>query len=158
MKFTLKPMNEEEARMISEWHYEDSYSFYDFNNDLEDAREFLDFTNRPVNKYFSVINEAGELAGFYEFKQKDNGIEIGLGMRPNLTGRGLGLSFLESGIEFIKEKFSPNLITLQVLSSNRRAQIVYERAGSKATRLVMVKNDLGMHEFVEMALTDTRPL
>lgn len=145
-------MEKEEAYKISEWHYDEPYSFYDFKNDIEDAKEFLDFSNRPEDKYFSVINDSGELAGFYEVRPSNGCIEIGLGMRPDLTGKGLGLSFLRSGLEFINEKFNPGVLRLQVLSSNKRAQIVYERAGFRTTKLVEIENDLGKHEFVEMEL------
>lgn len=64
MKFTFREMTEPEAIEISEWHYDPPYDFYDFKNDLEDAREFPDFSNRPKDKYFSVLDEGGNLVGF----------------------------------------------------------------------------------------------
>ena len=47
MKFTFREMTEPEAIEISEWHYDPPYDFYDLRNDMEDAREFLDFTTGP---------------------------------------------------------------------------------------------------------------
>jgi ribosomal-protein-alanine N-acetyltransferase len=145
-------MEKDEAFQISEWHYEEPYSFYDFRSDLEDAKEFLDFSNRPEGKYFSVVDESGGLVGFYELTHKGNSIEIGLGMRPDLTGKGIGLAYVRAGIEFIQETFSPEILTLFVLSSNMRARVVYERAGFKNVRTLMIENDLGKNEFVEMHL------
>ena len=56
-------------------------------------------------------------------------MEIGLGLRPDLTGRGLGLDFFRAGVEFARERFRPALIVLNVAAFNERAIAVYERAG-----------------------------
>ena len=152
LKFIPKRMEKDEAYQISEWRYEPPYSFYNLNADLEDLQEFLDFKNRPENKYFSVFGNSGDLVGFYEFTHKEDCIEMGLGMRPDLTGRGLGLSFVKTGIEFIRLSFVPEIIRLQVLSSNERAKIVYERAGFKSVKKVLLENDVGKNEFIEMEL------
>ncbi|MHB8361570.1 MAG: GNAT family N-acetyltransferase [Thermoplasmataceae archaeon] len=149
---TLKHMEKIEAYQISEWHYEPPYSFYDLNADLEDAKEFLDFEKRPDNKYFSVIDNSGDLAEFFELNHKDDCIEIGLGMRQNLTGKGKDLSFVKAGLEYISKNYAPKVVKLQVLSSNKRVQIVYKRAGFNTIRTVMVENSLGENEFVEMEL------
>lgn len=152
MRFSLKPMEEREAVEISEWHYNPPYTFYDFASDLEDAKEFLDFKNWPDDKYFSVLDKSGELVGFFEMNHHSGYIEIGLGMRPDMTGNGLGLTFVETGIDFIVEKFKAGTIKLKVASFNERAIKVYERAGFKASGRVWIKNDLGSNEFVEMEL------
>lgn len=152
VKFTFRLMKEAEAHQISQWHYEPPYSFYDFRNDQDDLREFLDFNNRPDNKYFSVSDEFGSLAGFFEFGMQEYGIEIGLGLRPDLTGRGMGLSFVNAGLEFARVNFSPRIIRLKVASFNIRALLVYQRTGFREIGKVFVQNDLGKHEFVEMEL------
>jgi ribosomal-protein-alanine N-acetyltransferase len=54
---------------------------------------------------------------------------VGLGLRPNLTGQGLGLEYLRAGLEFARERFSPWRFTLSVATFNERAIEVYERAG-----------------------------
>lgn len=152
LKFTFREMKENEAFEISKWHYEVPYDFYDLNNDLEDAREFLDFTNRPENKYFSVFNKSEELVGFYELTHSADCVEIGLGMRPDLTGKGMGLKFVEDGIDYIKDRFRPERLKLKVVSFNHRARKVYERAGFIVTGTEWITNDLGRHEFIVLEM------
>ncbi len=152
MKFTFREMEESEAIEISEWHYEPPYDFYDFKNDLEDLEEFLDFANRPRNKYFSVFDESRGLVGFYEMEHEPGKVEIGLGMRPELTGKGIGLSFIEAGIDFITERFNPDLLTLKVAAFNDRARKVYERAGFRKTGIKWIKNEIGNIEFIVMEM------
>ncbi len=150
MRFTFREMTEPEAIEISEWHYDPPYDFYDFRNDLEDAKEFLDFTNWPKDKYFSVLDQDGNLVGFYEFTFEDGKVEIGLGLKPELTGKGVGSSFIQAGNEFLIERFHPKFITLKVASFNGRARKVYERAGFKVTGTAWIKNDYGNVEFIVM--------
>lgn len=55
--------------------------------------------------------------------------EIGLGLRPDLTGCGLGESFLRACLHFASEVLGARSYTLAVAACNRRAITVYERAG-----------------------------
>ncbi|MBA4494935.1 GNAT family N-acetyltransferase [Paenactinomyces guangxiensis] len=124
---------------ISNWQYEDPYSFYNLDGSLESIDEIMNGT------YYSVRNENNELMGFFCFGSSaqvpsgievgvylgDNAVDIGLGLKPNLTGQGLGLSFLQSGLDFAKNKFKPRIIRLSVATFNQRAITVYTRAGFK---------------------------
>jgi ribosomal-protein-alanine N-acetyltransferase len=78
---------------------------------------------------FGDIDGANERIGIFTFIQRGGVIEIGLAMRPDLTGRGLGLSFVEAGLNFARHRYAPTRFTLDVATFNVRAQRVYERAG-----------------------------
>jgi len=78
---------------------------------------------------FGDIDEANERVGIFTFIQRGGVVEIGLAMRPDLTGRGLGLSFVEAGLDFARHRYAPTRFTLDVAIFNVRAQRVYERAG-----------------------------
>lgn len=54
-------------------------------------------------------------------------------MRPDLTGRGLGLDFVRLGLEFAHERFPGRRVILDVADFNHRARKVYERAGFHVT-------------------------
>ncbi len=56
-------------------------------------------------------------------------MEIGLGLLPGRTRRGLGLSFVESGVAFAAERFEVTSFTLAVAAFNQTAISVYCRAG-----------------------------
>lgn len=97
MAYILRPLDWSAAQAIAGWHYDGPYSFYDMEQDPEDLAEFLEPANWP-GRYFAVYDEEERLTGFFCFTRDETGcVHIGLGMRPDLTGRGLGLAFVEAG-------------------------------------------------------------
>ena len=126
---TFRPMNDQEAREISGWRYDPPYVFYDATSDPDDLAELLDPQRRREGAYFSALDERGALVGFFQFEKKGRSVEVGLGLRPDLTGRGLGLGFMLAGLEFARRHFSPTGFRLSVATFNERAILVYERAG-----------------------------
>jgi len=148
--FRFTPISQEEAEAIAEWHYPEPYSFYDWSADPGDLRELLDPALRG-DAYWAVEDDADELIGYFSFKPKSSTVEIGLGLRPDLTGRGLGASFLAAGLEFARARFSAERFTLAVATFNERAIKVYERAGFSRERIYMHSTNGGEWEFLEMS-------
>jgi ribosomal-protein-alanine N-acetyltransferase len=102
-------------------------------------------------RHFEARDADGDLAGFYYFETKGDALEYGLGMRPDLTGRGDGLEFVLAGLEFARRRFAPTRIILNVAAFNQRARVVYERAGFRVTgRHVRRFERWGKVEFIEM--------
>ena len=52
-----------------------------------------------------------------------------LGIRPDLTGQGLGARFIEAGLQYATEEWSPKRFRLWVAWWNERALRAYRRAG-----------------------------
>jgi ribosomal-protein-alanine N-acetyltransferase len=147
----FEQLTQEDAEAIAEWHYPEPYSFYDWTADPGDLRELLDPALRG-EAYWAVRDEANELVGYFSFKPKDEQtVEIGLGLRPDLTGRGLGGSFLAAGLEFALTRFEPARFVLSVATFNERAIKVYERAGFSRERTYMHSTNGGEWEFLEMS-------
>lgn len=149
--FVVRPMGAVEAETIADWRYDPPYDFYDFRNDPEDLAEVLD----PafwVDDYHAVDRD-GELAGFFSFKLAAGVLEIGLGLRPDLTGKGAGGEFVEAGLDFGRRKFEPRELMLDVATFNDRARKVYERAGFAPSHVWVHESRQGPVEFLRM----TRP-
>jgi ribosomal-protein-alanine N-acetyltransferase len=150
MPYKFRVMTQEQAEEIAyNWHYDSIYSFYDITADEEDLAEFLDPKQRGDSKF--TVYKKDEVIGFFSFTQKDpNTIDIGLGMKPELTGKGLGLEFIEAGIQFAKKEYSPQLLTLSVATFNKRAITVYKRAGFEPIATFEQKTNGSLFEFVKM--------
>ena len=137
----IEPMTAKDFADFAEWRYQPPYEFYD--TDAEEVKN--------PERYFAGRDEDGALLGFYYFEQKEAVLEYGLGLRPDLTGRGLGLEFFRAGLEFARERYRPALIRLFVAAFNERAIKVYERAGFRETgRHVRTFARWGDVEFVNM--------
>jgi [ribosomal protein S18]-alanine N-acetyltransferase len=130
-------------RERAEWRYEAPFDLYD-----EDGKPV-----KNPERFFEARDESGALVGFYYFERSGPTVKVGLGLRPDLTGQGLGLEFVEAGIAFARERFRPRRIVLEVFSFNDRAVKVYERAGFEITgrRIQTYRNR--KIETVDMELT-----
>jgi len=142
-------ISQHEAEAIADWRYEPPYDFYDADADHRDLAELLDPVRRG-EKYFAARDIAEELIGFFGFGRDGDVVGVGVGLRPDLTGRGLGRSFLEAGLAFASEQFTPTRFKLSVAEFNMRAITVYERAGFVRTRAFMHETNGSLFSFVEM--------
>ena len=150
-RMTIAPMRQPEAIEIADrWKYPGEYAFYDMTADPEDYEEIVTPEKRG-NRYFSVF-DGDDLTGFFCVEQDGADVEIGLGLRPGLTGQGRGKAFLEEILRFVRENYSFEKIKLDVVSFNQRAIKVYERAGFLKTGTAKVSTNGGVYDFVLMEL------
>ena len=149
-RFRFRELTQADAEAIAGWRYPAEYAFYDWTADADDLAELLDPVAR-AEAYVAVEDPAGELVGFFSYKPGEPGtIAIGLGLRPDHTGRGLGRAFVEAGLEYGRTHYAPEEFSLAVATFNRRAITVYERAGFTPVRTYMHHTNGGDWEFVEM--------
>jgi [ribosomal protein S18]-alanine N-acetyltransferase len=150
VKLEIRQMSQADAEAIAAWRYDGDYSFYDANADADDLALLLSGEIRE-NRYFSAFAERDALVGFFEFKLVGDTVEIGLGLRPDLTGRGLGLAFVERGMAFARARYAPREFRLSVATFNERAIRVYERAGFAGVRTYDHATAGRVYPFLEMA-------
>jgi ribosomal-protein-alanine N-acetyltransferase len=149
-RLTFRPMTADEAAAIDGWRYPPPYDFYDLGADPDDRNELLDPVRRE-REYWTAVDEAGAIVGFAQLQPSGEAVEVGLGMRPDLTGRGLGGVFLEAVLQSARDRYAPGRFTLAVAAFNQRAITVYERAGFTAVRSYRHRTNGGEWDFVEMA-------
>ncbi|WP_028782460.1 GNAT family N-acetyltransferase [Thalassobacillus devorans] len=150
MTYEFYPMTQQQAEEITHhWHYDGKYCFYDMESDQEDLEEFLDPKQRGENYY--VVTSEKALVGFFSYHPVDpETIDIGLGIKPSLTGEGRGREFVEAGLNFAKKSFNPSQITLSVATFNQRAIKVYEKAGFVRGETFMQNTNGSSYEFLKM--------
>lgn len=97
--YRLRRALPEEVREIYGWRYDGPYAFYDMSRNPGDLDQMPDPDGRE--KFYSVLGPESGLAGFFSFIDEGDGeLTVGLGMRPDLTGRGLGERFVRRGLEY----------------------------------------------------------
>jgi [ribosomal protein S18]-alanine N-acetyltransferase len=149
MQFVFSSMDEHVARVIQHWQYEQAYAAYSMSTtNAEALAEFLD----RRSPYYAAYDEQQELVGFCVFGSsalvgeigelrifvEEGTITIGLGLCPDMTGKHIGLSFVEAILDFARRMYQPEQFVLYVYDWNQRAITVYQRAGFAAERTVIV--------------------
>lgn len=141
-------------QIARKWHYKDRYSFYDMENDPEDFEEIITLALRD-DKYYQVLNDKDELVGYFCLERlSEKKVEVGLGLRPDLTGQGLGFNFVKGIEAFIQDNFNYKVIVLSVASFNKRAIKVYQRAGFGVDGSKLQKSNDGIYEFINLSKTE----
>ena len=135
----IAPLTREHAEDLATWRYDAPYDVYDLAG--ADPAELLD----PALGLHAVL--AGErLIGFRSFgpdgqvpgwQYDDSALDTGGGLRPSLTGRGLGRAVIRAGLDFGRTTFAPAAFRVTVASFNARARrtvesLGFERIGSFA--------------------------
>ncbi|PGS48677.1 GNAT family N-acetyltransferase [Bacillus sp. AFS041924] len=138
MELYIKKMTETYATEILNWNYPAPYDFYNNKLSKEALEELLG------NTYFAVTDQNELLIGFYcigetaqvpkgnEFGVYENEcVDLGLGVRPNLTGKGFGSEFFKFILERILESINFSTLRLTVAKFNKRAIRLYKNFGFK---------------------------
>ena len=133
MKLQFASMDRASADAVVAWRYEAPYSVYD------GQPENVGALMNPAYHYYTITNEAIELIGFCCFGgdarvpggayADADALDVGAGMRPDLTGRGFGANFVGAILDFGLDTFSPSALRITVATFNERAIRVYEQAG-----------------------------
>ena len=143
----VQPWTEEHTRDALGWHYEAPYDFYDFSADPSDVKQL----HEQPELYRAILAPDSSLSGFWFFVHRDHEVIVGLGLRPELTGRGLGAQFFDDALDYARAEWSPKRFRLWVAAWNERAIRVYERRGFREVGREQWHFELlGDHEFVEM--------
>ena len=151
MRFAVRPLTQADAEAIAAWRYPGEYAFYDWTAEPDDLALLLDPLRRR-DAFHVAEGEDGRLAGFFQVESRAQSVEIGLGLRPDLCGRGLGEGFTRVGIDLVRQLHGEVRITLAVAAFNARAITVYERCGFVTTGRHVRHTAGDDWEFVDMEL------
>lgn len=130
--YRLLAMTGAAAYAICRWRHPPPYDLYDFR--CGDEEILL----APELAYHRIEDAAGRLCGFACFgedarviggRYSENALDIGLGMRPDRTGRGEGYAFVAAILEHGRRLYGPMTLRLSVAAFNERAASVYRRLG-----------------------------
>lgn len=92
----------------------------------------------PQYDYHAIRNEDDSLVAFCSFGEDarvkggcytEEALDIGIGVRPDLTGLGMGGQFTEAVLSFAIQRYSPKKLRVTIAGFNKRAQQVCINAG-----------------------------
>ncbi|EFC86399.1 GNAT family N-acetyltransferase [Parafrankia sp. EUN1f] len=139
----IAPADDAMFRERDAWRYDPPYDFYDSDG--------LPVKNPEL--FLAVRDEWGGLVGFYFFEPCGDALFYGLGLRPDLTGRGLGERFVRAGLAFAHSIHGRRSVVLDVAAFNERAVRVYRRVGFTETgRHTETFDGYGPVEFIDMEM------
>jgi RimJ/RimL family protein N-acetyltransferase len=141
MALAFQNMDEGSARAILGWSYEEPYALYNMPPAAHgDAlRAFLD----PINRYHAISDDHGHLVAYCCFgadarvpggEYSPDAIDIGMGVRPDLTGQGQGITYVCAVVDFARRTLDPQSFRVTVAEFNSRAMKVWQKAGFEVTQ------------------------
>ena len=145
MHFCFEPMNAANAEKLTRWHYEPPYQMYNSTSDETLIGSFVD----PQNAYYS-IQYNGELIAFCCFGKEaqvpggdylKDALDIGLGVRPDLTGQGKGQVYIADVLNFARSTFNSTLFRVTVAAFNERALRAWKNAGFQQVQSFLAQED-----------------
>ncbi len=136
MGLSFAPMDEDSARVILAWRYEPPYDVY--NSDPArfelDVQALVD----PENRIYRILDQTDELVALCSVgadaqvpggDYRAEALDVGLGVRPDLTGQGNGAAYAEAVLDFAHRTCAPRWFRVTVAAFNARALRVWHKLG-----------------------------
>jgi len=124
-------MSAQYAVAITAWRYSPPYDCYDMTG------VDPDFLAQPASGFFALL-DGDELIGFRSFGEDGqvpgwdydkSALDTGGGLRPDLTGMGLGRQAIQTGLDFGRSRFFPAAFRMTIATFNQRARRVVGALG-----------------------------
>jgi len=129
-------MDEAGARVVLAWYYPAPYGIY--NTPPEQIDSVVPVLTDAANHYYLIYEGAWDPVAYccYGPDARVPGgdydqvaLDVGLGVRPDLTGQGRGNEFVAAVLDHGRAVFDPAAWRVTIARFNARAQRVWEKAG-----------------------------
>lgn len=137
----VRPLEPRDAEAVASWRYQGPWSIYDPRPGGEPLS--------AAAGYDAVVDDAGSLVGFVCVGQEarvpglaeaDRTIDIGVGMRPDLAGHGLGRHFGAVVLDHVRARYGDRPLRAVVQGWNERSLRLARGLGFR---------DAGTHQCVQ---------
>lgn len=118
---------EDEKYEICGWKYEGDYAIYDMGSYEEMKEKKIAFANPQM--YVESFLDNNELIGFCNLYDDGDEVFFGIGVNPQLCGKGYGVGMIEKMYLISKKIFPQKPLYLEVRTWNKRAVNCYKKAG-----------------------------
>jgi RimJ/RimL family protein N-acetyltransferase len=150
--FRLAPMTESRARETAGWRYDGDAAIYDHPDWRTMVAQGWGLTDAATREreFVALVDLEDRVGGFLRFMEREGRVDVGIGLRPDLCGRGLGAQAMALLEEEALRRRGPGLLRLEVRSFNERAIRCYEKAGWSHVKVFQGITALGPGEFARM--------
>lgn len=150
MTYRLRPMAADDGEAVAHWRYPGPWAVYDVTGPLD-----------PAEGYWSVVDGSAALAGFACFgvearvpglDERAGVLDVGVGMRPELTGQRRGAPFAEAVLRHARDVACARRVRAAVQEWNERSLRLLRGLGfaetgrhdvpSQSQRYVVLERDL----------------
>ena len=137
MAYSIISITQKYDQQILTWTYDPPFDLYDLISD--DLPGLLN----PDYRYHVVLNEEGELVGFCcfgedarvpggDYSRGEPGVlDLGVGLRPDLTGQGYGKGIVDTILEYGSRTYNPEVFRVTVAAFNQRSLKTFRTLGFK---------------------------
>lgn len=152
---TIRPMSDAEAHAIVGWRYDPPYDVYGTGAEDPDAVRSLLL---PENAYYAILQH-GDLIGFCCFGHeaqvpggdyREDAVDVGIGLRPELTGQGLGGQVLAAVLDVGRQTFGAGRFRATIAAWNRRSIRTFEKLGFKQTAMFRTEGNPASDTWVQL--------
>lgn len=151
---TLGAFTEAHAKEVCTWIYSGLYSVYNLSPwevVVENHWQLADEDAR--REIFCTIYQDDTMIGFGRIQRSENRIDLGIGLKPEYCGKGLGLPVMKILTAKAEALYPDEVISLEVRQFNERAIKCYEKAGFKIIKKYMKETINGYVPFALMIKT-----
>jgi RimJ/RimL family protein N-acetyltransferase len=141
-RWTFRQAEDRAVRAFLAWRYESPYDIY--NPDPENLEQDIQYLTLPQTACYVLQDVGGEILAYCTFgpdgqvpggDYSDEALDIGLGVRPDLTGQGQGRVFVTAVLDFAKHTFAPEQLRVTIAEFNTRALRVWTKAGFRPVQV-----------------------
>ena len=135
-----RPLTGDEAREVAAWRYPAPYDLYDTG---PDGAALLTARTPEGEGYYPGVDASGAVVAFCVFGAEarvagqepvPGTLDVGAGVRPDLTGTGVGTALLPQALALGRSLFAPSVVRTAVAVFNERSLALCRRAGLEPVR------------------------
>ena len=131
MNYQLRPLTAEQGEAMANWSYPGPWAVYDVTGAID-----------PEEGFWAVVDDGGDVAGYACFgvearvpglAEQPGVLDVGVGMRPDLTGQGRGREFASAVLDHVGQTTGPARFRAVVQDWNQRSRRLLAGLGFEET-------------------------
>lgn len=137
MHLSFVPFKKAHAVELLGWKYPPPYEQYNALDSGDDPEKLIELFTNLENLFFAILQE-DKMIGFRSFGKDgqvpggnypNTHLDTGGGLRPDLTGKGMGQEIITQGLQFGIKQFGKANFRVTIAQENQRAKKVCLRIG-----------------------------